>query len=280
MKSSSALDGSSDIQTPAATANGVGMNSRKLPTHNVRRGPQPGGVKEHSTGRESAVLHRSLHDLPKRVVKASGLTLTLNNGQEIIDASGGAAVSCLGHGNEVIKQAIIDQMNTVSYCHSLFYGTAAGEALAESLVASTDHQMAKAFIVSSGSEAMEAAAKMARQYFIELKPSQPQRTRFIARQQSYHGTTLGSLSIGGHVARRELYEPMLSSNTSHVSPCYAYRGMLEGESTESYVSRLAKELDEEFQLVGPETVCAFVAEPVVGAVSLSYSFPWFDCSSE
>jgi adenosylmethionine-8-amino-7-oxononanoate aminotransferase len=274
MKGPSALDGSSNIQPSTATANGARTTSRKLPTHNVRRGPHPDGAKEH----ESSVLHRTLHELPKTVVKASGLTLTLNDGQEIIDATGGAAVACLGHGNEVIKQAIIDQMNTVSYCHSLFYGTAAGEDLAESLIASTDHQMARAFIISSGSEAMEAAVKMTRQYFLELKPSQPARTRFIARKQSYHGTTLGSLSIGGHLARRELYEPLLSTNVSHVSPCYAYRGMMEGESTESYVARLADELDKEFQRLGPDTVCAFVAEPIVGAVSLIFSLFFFFAS--
>ena len=265
MKGPSSSEGLPGLHTSPTTANGAETTSRKLPTHNVRRVPKSDEFERHDNGRESSVLHRSLHALPKRVVKASGLTLTLDDGQEIIDASGGAAVACLGHGNEVVKRAIFDQMDTVSYCHSLFYGTSAGEELAESLIASTDHQMAKAFIVSSGSEAMEAAVKMTRQYFLELKPSQPARTRFIARKQSYHGTTLGSLSIGGHVARRELYEPLLSTNTSQVSPCYAYRGMMEGENPESYVARLATELDEEFQRVGPDTVCAFVAEPIVGA---------------
>ena len=216
-------------------------------------------------GGHSSVLHRSLHTNPKKVVKAEGLILTLEDGQEIIDATGGAAVACLGHGNQEVKKAILDQMDVVSYCHSLFYATNVAEELAQSLVDSTDGQMARAFIVSSGSEAMEAAVKMARQYFLELKPSQPQRVNFIARKQSYHGTTLGSLAIGGHVARRELYEPLLSKNVSHVSPCYAYRGLKEGESTAAYVNRLADELDAEFQRVGPDSVCAFVAEPVVGA---------------
>jgi adenosylmethionine-8-amino-7-oxononanoate aminotransferase len=118
----------------------------------------------------------------------------------------------------------------------------------------------------TGSEAMEAAMKLARQYFLELLTPQPQRTRFIARKQSYHGTTLGSLSMGAHVARRELFEPMLLPNISHVSPCYPYRGRRDGESDADYVARLAEELDAEFQRLGPETVCAFVAEPVVGAV--------------
>lgn len=213
----------------------------------------------------SHVLHRSLHENPVQVVSADGVWLHLSNGQKILDATAGAAVACLGHRNALVRQAIIDQVDSVSYCHSLFYGTPAMEGLAKSLIDSTDGRMAKAFIVSSGSEAMEAAVKMARQYFLEMKPSQPERYRFIARKHSYHGNTLGALNIGGHLARREIYEPLLSKNVSHVSPCNAYRGLEEEESIESYVQRLAKELDDEFQRVGPGTVCAFVAEPVVGA---------------
>lgn len=119
---------------------------------------------------------------------------------------------------------------------------------------------------SPGSEAIEAALKLARQYFLELPTPQPERHRFIARLPSYHGTTLGALSAGGHVQRREAFEPLLSKNTSHVSPCYAYRGKINDESDAEYVARLSTELDAEFQRVGPNTVCAFIAEPVVGAV--------------
>lgn len=114
---------------------------------------------------------------------------------------------------------------------------------------------------------MDGAAKLARQYYLELDPPQPRRTRFIAREGSYHGNTLGAPSISGHKARRAIYEPMLSTNVSHVSACNAYRGPREQESIDSYVERLAGELDAEFRRVGPETVIAFVAEPVVGAVS-------------
>lgn len=121
--------------------------------------------------------------------------------------------------------------------------------------------------LSTGSEAIEAAMKLARQYFMEQSPSQPQRTGFIARRESYHGTTLGALSLGGHVARRALFEPMLMPNISRVSPCNAYRYMEKDETEVEYVRRLAQELDDEFQRVGPDTVCAFVAEPIVGAVS-------------
>ena len=111
---------------------------------------------------------------------------------------------------------------------------------------------------------MEAAMKLTRQYFLELSPPQAHRTRFIARKESYHGTTLGALSMSGHLARRGLFEPLLlpTSTISRVSACNAYRGLNKGESTSTYVARLAQELDAEFQRVGPSSVCAFVAEPV------------------
>lgn len=113
---------------------------------------------------------------------------------------------------------------------------------------------------------MEAAVKLARQYFLELSPAQNRRTRFISRRQSYHGITLGALAVGGHEYRRAKFEPLLMKNVSRVSPCNSFRGKNAGETDKEYVARLAKELDDEFQAVGPETVCAFVAEPVVGAV--------------
>ncbi|KAF2084914.1 PLP-dependent transferase [Saccharata proteae CBS 121410] len=211
------------------------------------------------------ILHRTLRKNPPKVVSGSGNWLTLDNGQEIFDATGGAAVACLGHGDQRVKDAISRQMDQVSFAYSLFFSTANGETLGNELISSTNGEMAKALIMSSGSEAAEAAMKLARQYFLECSPPQPNRTRFIAREQSYHGTTLGSLSLGGHVERRAAYEPMMLGNISKVSSCNAYRGMLKGETTEDYVTRLALELDEEFQRVGPDSVCAFVSEPVVGA---------------
>ncbi|KAF2485630.1 pyridoxal phosphate-dependent transferase [Neohortaea acidophila] len=214
----------------------------------------------------SGVLHRSLHQDPLRVVSAKGNYLHLNNGQKVFDASGGAAVACLGHGDERVEKAVLAQMQKVSYCHSVFYGTEAAERLADTLIESTNGAMARVFVVSSGSESIEAALKFARQYHLEKQPAEPQRTQFIARQQSYHGTTLGALAVGGHVARRAAFEPILSQNSSHVSPCYRYRGMKgDGETYESYVGRLEAELDAEFQRVGADRVAAFLAEPVVGA---------------
>lgn len=156
-------------------------------------------------------------------------------------------------------------MSGVSYCHSLFFATDSAEQLANFLIDSTDGEMSKAFFTSSGSEAIEAALKMARQYHLEKESPEPQRVHFIGRQQSYHGTTLGALTVGGHRARRAIYEPMLSKTSSFVSPCFAFRGKTPEESDSDYVQRLSEELEAEFQRVGPKRVAAFIAEPIVGA---------------
>ncbi|KAI9932281.1 hypothetical protein ASPWEDRAFT_39839 [Aspergillus wentii DTO 134E9] len=214
---------------------------------------------------QSAMLHRDTRFIPKKAISSKGSYIYLEDGQKFLDSTGGAAVSCLGHGNEQVNQAIVDQIKQISYCHTAFFGTQVSEDLASFMVDSTGGKLTKLFVVSSGSEAIEASLKLARQYFLELPSPQPQRTRFIARLPSYHGATLGALSAGGHVLRRQPFEPILSQNTSHISPCYAYRDKKEGESDGDYVARLAAELDAEFQRVGPETVCAFLAEPVVGA---------------
>ncbi|KAJ5578768.1 uncharacterized protein N7459_007732 [Penicillium hispanicum] len=213
----------------------------------------------------SALLHRDTRFVPKRAVGGKGSYIFLEDGTKFLDSTGGAAVSCLGHGNEKVQQAIKDQLDQISYCHTAFFGTDVSEELARFLTGSTGGKLSKLYVVSSGSEAVEAALKLARQYYLELSDPQPQRTRFIARMPSYHGITLGALGVGGHVVRRQPFEPLLAKNTSHVSPCYAYRGKRSEESDADYVSRLAAELDAEFQRVGPENVCAFIAEPVVGA---------------
>ncbi|KAL7928623.1 pyridoxal phosphate-dependent transferase [Trichoderma chlorosporum] len=213
----------------------------------------------------SAVLHRDLKQNPFKIVSSSGLYLHFDDGREILDATGGAAVSCIGHCDQRVIDAIAAQAKTLDYCHTMFYSCPSAEDLCQQLITSTNGRMAKAFIVCSGSEAMEAAMKLCRQYFLELPTPEPSRIHFIARRESYHGSTLGALSVGCHVGRRAVYEPLLMQNISHVSPCNAYRYKTDDESIEEYVVRLAKELDDEFQRLGPQKVCAFVAEPVVGA---------------
>ncbi|EAW07163.1 aminotransferase, class III [Aspergillus clavatus NRRL 1] len=216
------------------------------------------------TPAHSSVLHRDTRFIPKKAIGGKGSYIFLEDGTKFLDSTGGAAVSCLGHGHEGVIKAITDQLNELAYCHSAFFGTNASEELAKLLCESTGGKMTKLFVASSGSEAVEAALKLSRQYFLEVSPPQPQRTKFIARLPSYHGVTLGALAAGGYVLRRKPFEPLLAKHTSHVSPCYPYRHKTEGESDAEYVARLAEELDAEFQRVGPETVCAFIAEPVVG----------------
>ena len=182
-----------------------------------------------------------------------------------LNASGGAAVASIGHGSRRVSDAMATQARKLAYAHTGFFTTEPAEALADLLLHDEPGGLSHAFFVSSGSEAMEAALKLARQYFIEK--GEPSRTRFIARRQSYHGNTLGALGAGGHTARRAPYEPLLGAAFSRVSPCFAYHYQGPGESTEQYVRRLAQELDDEFARLGPETVVAFCAETVVGATA-------------
>lgn len=216
----------------------------------------------------SSVLYASLATNPPRIVKAKGNWLITEDGNEIFDASGGAAVSCIGHGHPRVKKAIAAQLDAVEYCFSPWFTTPAYERLSKFLTDSTGGAMERVFVCGSGAEAVEAALKMARQYFMELPEKQPQRTKFISRDRSYHGNTLGSLAVSGHKTRRAIYEPILSKNFSQVSPCYPYRGMSAGETEAQYVRRLAQELEDEFQRLSPDTVCAFVAETVAGLVNL------------
>ncbi|KAH8700295.1 pyridoxal phosphate-dependent transferase [Talaromyces proteolyticus] len=220
--------------------------------------------KMQSDAMSSSVLYPKLDRKQLLITGSKGLMLIAEDGTRIIDATGGAAVACLGHNNDQVKEAIIKQLEQITYCYSQFFTTPPLEKLTQHLTESTNGEMSKVFVVSSGTEAVEAALKMARQYFTELPQPQYQRHRIIARRQSYHGNTLGSLAVGSHKARRALYEPMLNTQISHVSPCYPYREKIKGESDFDYVERLAQELEDEFQRVGPDTVCAFIAETVCG----------------
>jgi len=213
----------------------------------------------------SAVLHRTLKSNPWQVVAATGTNVTFSNGQTMEDTTCGAGVACIGYNNERVKNAMVEQIDKFAYCNSMFFGTPIGEQLAANLIEGTNGEMSKAYIMCSGSEAMESAMKMARQYYYELSPKQTKRVNFIAREGSYHGTTLGSLSMSGHVGRRNMFHELLMNNIFRVSPANEYRGKADGQTTEQYVQQLADELDRKFEEVGPETVCAFVAEPVVGA---------------
>ena len=171
-------------------------------------------------------------------------------------------MSCLGHSDAAVIQAIREQLERLPYVHSSFFTSEPMEALAEELLKGAPQPLSKVYFCSGGSEAMEAALKLARQYFVEK--GEPQRTKIIARRQSYHGNTLGALATGGNMARRRTYAPLLI-DVAHVSPCYAYREQKPAESEAAYAERLAKELETEIRRAGADKVIAFVAETVVGA---------------
>jgi adenosylmethionine-8-amino-7-oxononanoate aminotransferase len=195
-------------------------------------------------------------------VGAEGCFLIDAAGKRYLDASGGAAVSCLGHGDAEVIGAIKAQLDQLAYAHTGFFTSEPAEALADLLIAEAPQGLERVYLVSGGSEATEAAIKLARQYFVET--GEPQRARLIARKQSYHGNTLGALSAGGNEWRRAQFGPLLL-DVSHIDPCYEYRLRREDESAEAYGLRAAQALEDEILRVGPETVMAFIAEPVVGA---------------
>jgi adenosylmethionine-8-amino-7-oxononanoate aminotransferase len=208
------------------------------------------------------VLHRTIGHQYPTAVSGKGLIIRDQTGKEYIDASGGAAVSCVGHSHPDVLDAMRAQIDTLEYAHTSFFTTQVAEELADDLAAHAPAGLDHVFYVSGGSEAIEAALKLARQYFVEI--GQPQRRHLIARRQSYHGITAGALAVGGRAWQRKAFAPLLIE-THHVSPVYEYREKLSGESPEAYGERLAHELEDKINELGGENVIAFIAEPVVGA---------------
>lgn len=211
----------------------------------------------------SHLVHRNLTEAPPIAVSGQGIWLREAGGHEVMDGSGGAAVACLGHGHPHVLEAMRRQLGQLTYAHTALFSCESAERLADMLAGHAPGGLTHAYFVSSGSEGMEAALKMARQYFVEK--GETHRTRFIARRQSYHGNTLGALAASGNAMRRKPYLPILSDAFSHVSPCYAYRDRADHESDADYVERLAEELEAEFQRLGAQNVIAFCAETIVGA---------------
>lgn len=210
----------------------------------------------------SHIIHRSLRAMPRTAVSAKGVWITDVQGHRYLDASGGAAVSCLGHGHPDVLAAMHVQIDRLAYAHTGFFTSEVSEALAEQLACSAPAGLDQVYFVSGGSEAVEASLKLARQYFVEI--GQPERTQFVARNQSYHGNTLGALAVGGNAWRRKQFAPLLI-DVGRVSACYEYRDRADGQTQAQYTQQLLDELDAKFQEIGPHRVIAFVAETVVGA---------------
>ncbi len=210
------------------------------------------------------ILHRQINGALRTAVSGRGVALFDRDGRATIDASGGAAVSCLGHGHPDVIAALHRQADTLAYAHTSFFTSEVAEALAERVVADAPAGITHVYFTSGGSEAVEAALKMARQYFVEL--GKPERSRIIARRQSYHGNTLGALATGGNEWRRAPFTPLLAE-THHIDPCFAFRFQKPGESDAAYAARAAQSLEDKILELGPDTVMAFVAETVVGATA-------------
>ena len=210
----------------------------------------------------SRVVHRHLRHRYPVAVGGQGVYLIDSEGRRYLDASGGAAVSCLGHQHPEVLAAMRAQLERLEYAHTSFFTTEVAEQLADELAAHAPGNLAHVYFVSGGSEAIEAALKMARQYFVER--GEPQRRHFIARRQSYHGNTLGALAIGGNAWRREPFAPILLEG-HHIAPCYEYRGRRADEDAQAYGARAADELEAKILELGAGSVIAFVAETVVGA---------------
>ncbi|EAZ63563.2 aminotransferase [Scheffersomyces stipitis CBS 6054] len=213
----------------------------------------------------SGLLHRSLKVAPHMVKNATGSYIHLQDGRSILDACGGAAVISVGHGNTEVVDAMTEQLREVAYIHTSDFTTSASERLANVLLQNYRDKISKVYFVNSGSEANEAAIKMAIQYFYEQ--GKKNKTQFISRKQSYHGNCLGGMSLSGHIARRQPFEGIIGSNFHQVSPAYEYRYKNSYESTESYVEELAKELEDKIVELGPDNVACFFAETIVGATT-------------
>lgn len=210
----------------------------------------------------SHVFPRHCHNEFPTATAGDGCFLIDASGKRYFDGSGGAAVSCLGHSNQRVKDAVKQQIDQLAFAHTGFFSSEPAEQLADLLISNAPGELDRVYFVSGGSEAVESALKLARQYFVER--GETQRKHLIARRQSYHGNTLGALAVGGNEWRRTQFSPLLV-DVSHISPCYEYAEKTDSETVEDYGQRVASELEQEILRLGTDTVMAFIAEPVVGA---------------
>lgn len=212
----------------------------------------------------SHIIHRSFRQTPRVAARSHGIYIEDKDGKRYVDASGGAAVSCVGHSHPDVLAAMHAQIDQLAYAHTGFFTSDVAETLADLLASDAPGDLDHVYFVSGGSEAMEAALKMARQYVVDK--GEPQRTTFIGRRQSYHGNTLGALAVGGNEWRRQQFSPLLM-DTGRVSACFEYRDRQPHETQDQYTDRLIQELDDTIKAIGPNKVIGFCAETVGGATS-------------
>lgn len=212
----------------------------------------------------SHVFHRHTRIPLATAVRGEGAYIVDQTGKRYLDASGGAAVSCFGHSDRDIIEAIKTQLDLLPFAHTSFFTNEPMEALAASLAGAAPGALDFVYFTSGGSEAVEAALKMARQYHVER--GEPQRRHYIARAQSYHGNTLGALAVGGNEARRAPFKDVMVEG-HHILPAFEYRFAEPGEDEAAFAERAAAALEDKIQDLGEDTVIAFVAETVVGATA-------------
>lgn len=210
----------------------------------------------------SNVFHRSVLKQYPIAVKGGGVYIHTSDGKTILDGCSGAAVSNLGHNNEEVIEAIVTQARRLAFAHTATFTSQPAEDLAKILIEESNNAFERAYFLCSGSEAIEAALKMARQY--HLMNEQPDRINIIGREYSYHGNTLGALAAGHNPARRDPFAPMLGSIFHHVNRCF-YDLDGNGITEQAYEDKLLDEFESKFQALGPHTVTAVIVEPVVGA---------------
>ena len=215
-----------------------------------------------STSSNSSLFHRSLEKAYPTAVNGEGVYLVTSDGRKVFDGSSGAAVSSLGHGNEEIIDAICQQARSLAFAHSSFFTSDPAEELAQVLLKNSQDAFAKVLFLTSGSEAVESALKLARQYHVYN--GQLERVNFIGRLNSYHGNTLGALAAGNNPARRDTFAPILAPVFHHVQRCF-YQADGQGLGEKAYEDKLIAEYEETFARLGLETIAAVIVEPVVGA---------------
>jgi len=210
------------------------------------------------------LFSRNLRKQYPVAVRGEGCWIIDARGQRYLDASGQAAVVSIGHGVQEIGRAMSRQSGRIAFVHTTQFHSEPAERLAARVLAIAPRNFqngGRVYFTSGGSEATETAIKLARQYFLETK--QPSRYRVVARKQSYHGSTLGAMSVSGNVARRAPYAPMIPE-WGHVSPCFCYHCPFDKTYPECNLA-CADDLDAFLRVNDVSSVAAFLFEPVVGA---------------
>jgi adenosylmethionine-8-amino-7-oxononanoate aminotransferase len=209
------------------------------------------------------VFYRNVKKFYPTAERAEGVYIYDTEGKRYVDGSGGAVVVGIGHGVQEVADAMLRQAGRIAFAHGSQFTTAAAVELASKLVQFSPPGMSKVYFLSGGSEAIETAMKLARQYQVER--GKPSKYKVISRWTSYHGNTLGALALSGHTGRRRLYLPLMP-HTPHIAPAYCYRCPF-GATPENCSLECALDLEKTILYEGPDSVSAFLAEPIVGATA-------------